>query len=422
MVLAPSLRSGLAVAQDTSKPGGTGEAWQIIQPPQSSLVFARDGSLIGEMGRQSRTSVALSSLPPHVWQAFVAVEDQRFFQHKGVDMIGLAGAIKDNLLGEKRGGSTITMLLVGAMHPDLIDRRERDGAAGVARKIREQNAAREMEEHYTKNQILEAFLNQVDLGHNWFGVESAARHYFGTSAARLTIEQAASLAAIPQSPTAWDPIRRRAAHLTRRNTILNLMVDQKFITPAQATRAKAMPVVTAPNAGVAVPSQYFVDAVRREAEAAGIPVMNGGYRIYTTLDVPLQQSAVKALVEGTVDVEKMAGYRHITQAQAQAQSNVLGSTRVNTDYIQGAIVVMDPYNGDVRAMIGGRNYQLAPFNRAMGRRQPGSAIKPLVYAKAIEMGMPVNRIYNDTVVEVPLENGESYLPSNSDGKIGRAHV
>ena len=176
------LIAGTASAQDTTKPGGTGEPWQIIQPPQSSLVFARDGAFIGEIGRQARTSVPLASLPAYVPQAFIAVEDQRFYDHNGVDMVGVMGALKDNILGDRRGASTIPQLLVGMMHPDIIDRREREGVSGISRKIREQNAAREMTKRYSKQQVLEAFLNQVDLGHNWFGVESAARHYFGTSA------------------------------------------------------------------------------------------------------------------------------------------------------------------------------------------------------------------------------------------------
>jgi penicillin-binding protein 2D len=412
------LAAGTAAAQDTTKPGGSGEAWQIIQPPQSSLVFARDGSFLGEIGRQSRTSVPKSSVPAYVWQAFVATEDKRFFEHDGVDMKGIAAAVKDNLLGERRGASTIPMLLAAAMHPDLIDRSERSGLSGFSRKWDEQAAAREMSRRYTKDQILEAFMNQVDLGHNWFGVESAARHYFGTSAARLTLAQAASLAALPKSPTNYDPIRRPLANMGRRNTILQLMVEQKYITQDVADRAKLDSVKTVKDAGVSVPAQYFVDAVRQEAEKSGIPVMNGGYRIYTTLDVPLQQAAVTALVNGTIDVEKMPGYKHITQAQAQAESRAKGSTRlINTDFIQGAVVVMDPYTGDIRALIGGRNYPLAPFNRAVSsRRQPGSSFKPFVYEKAVEMGMPVNRIYNDTIIEIPLENGESYLPTNSDNK------
>ena len=128
-------------------------------------------SLIGEIGTQIRTSVPLRTLPKYVPQAFVAVEDQRFYQHDGVDMVGIAGAIKDNILGDRRGASTITQQLVGNMHPDIIDRRDKT----LGRKLREQQAAREMEKHYTKEQILEAYLNQIGFGHGWYGIESAAR-------------------------------------------------------------------------------------------------------------------------------------------------------------------------------------------------------------------------------------------------------
>src|ERR1035437_6619536 len=163
-------------------PKSTGQAWQIVTPPQSSLVYARDGSLIGEIGTEWRTSVSIRTLPKYVGQAFIAVEDQRFYQHNGVDLIGIAGALKDNLLGGHRGASTITQQLVGNMHPDMIDRNDKS----LNRKLREQSAAREMERHYTKEQILEAYLNQISFGHRYFGVESAAQHYFGKPASQLT--------------------------------------------------------------------------------------------------------------------------------------------------------------------------------------------------------------------------------------------
>ncbi|MGE5732964.1 MAG: transglycosylase domain-containing protein, partial [Gemmatimonas sp.] len=158
-----------AGAQDSAHQ--TTEAWQIIPLPQSSLVFARDSTLIGEIGHEMRTSVSLKSLPAYVPQAFVAIEDQRFYEHDGVDVIGVLGAIKGKILRENRGGaSTITQQLVGYMHPDIIDRREISGTAGLSRKLHEQSAAREMERHYSKQQILEAYLNQINLGRGWFGV------------------------------------------------------------------------------------------------------------------------------------------------------------------------------------------------------------------------------------------------------------
>src|SRR5947207_6893358 len=207
------------------------EAWQIILPPQTSMVFGRDGSMIGEIGAEERFSVPLRTLPQYVGHAFVAVEDQRFYQHNGVDLVGVAGAIKDNLLGERRGASTITQQLVGNMHPDLIDRRDR----GLGRKLREQSAAREMEKHYSKEQILEGYLNQIDYGHGWRGIEMAARHYFGKDAARLTLAEAATLAALPKGPPVYDPLRFPDRARARRNTILALMVAQRYITRAQAT-------------------------------------------------------------------------------------------------------------------------------------------------------------------------------------------
>jgi membrane peptidoglycan carboxypeptidase len=138
----------------------------IVPLPQSSVVLARDGSVIGEFGRQVRTSVSIGSLPRYVGQAFVAVEDQRFYQHDGVDLVGVAAAVKDAVMGNARGASTITQQLVGNMHPDIIDRRD----ASISRKLREQTAAREMERRYTKAQILEAYINTIPFGHGWFGI------------------------------------------------------------------------------------------------------------------------------------------------------------------------------------------------------------------------------------------------------------
>ena len=245
---------GMAAGQDASR----AEAWRLVPAPQSSLVFARDGSLIGEIGREWRTSVPFRSLPGYLPQAFVAVEDQRFYKHDGVDLVGVAGAMKDNLLGGSRGASTITQQLVGNMHPDIIDRTDRS----IGRKLREQSAAREMERHYSKEQILEAYLNQILFGHGWYGVEAAARHYFGKSASRLTLAESAMLAALPKGPANYDPIKFPARAKQRRDLVLSLMAEQKFIAPAVAEAAKREPLRVAPNAGMSVRAPYFVDAVR----------------------------------------------------------------------------------------------------------------------------------------------------------------
>jgi len=404
LVAFPVLIPLAAFAQGRS----TGPVWQIVAQPQSSLVFARDGALLGDIGRESRTSVSIRTLPRYVGQAFIAVEDQRFYQHDGVDLIGVAGAIKGKLLesitGKNRGGaSTITQLLVGNMHPDQIDRRD----VSLGRKLREQEAAREMERHYTKEQILEAFLNQIDFGHGWYGVESASRHYFGRSASKLTLAQAATLAALPKSPVGYDPIRHPDRAKSRRDLILGLMAEQGYITAGDAARARAERVATVPNEGMAAPAEYFVDAVRQAAQSAGVDVSRGGYRIYTTADVALQRAAHDALVNGTAGIEKRPDFRHPTLAAAKDKRDALA----------GAVVAMDPSTGDVRALVGGRDYKLAPFNRAtLAMRQPGSSFKPFVYAKALEDSLSAATIVPDTAIAIPLDGGDVYSPTNSDGK------
>ena len=386
------------------------EPWQLVPQPQTSLVFARDGSLIGEIGRESRTSVSIRTLPRYVGQAFVAVEDHRFYQHDGVDLIGVAGAIKGKILegitGDNRGGaSTITQQLVGNMHPDQIDRRD----MSMGRKLREQGAAREMERHYSKEQILEGYINQINFGHGWYGVESAARHYFGKSAARLTLAEAATLAALPKSPVGYDPSRFPEKARVRRNLILGLMAAQGYVVAADAERARAEVVVTVKNRGLAVPAEYFVDAVRQTLERGGTSLAAGGYRIYTTLDVALQRAAVDALVEGTLDVEQRPGYQHPTLARAANKS----------DALEGVVIAMEPGTGDVKALVGGRDHQLAPFNRATNAlRQPGSSFKPFVYAKALEDSLSAATIVPDSAIAIVIDSArhEVYSPDNADGK------
>ena len=381
----------------------TGEAWQLVPLPQSSLVYARDGSLIGEIGKQWRTSVPLSTLPKYLSQAFIAVEDKRFYSHDGVDVVGVMGAIKGKLIGSGRGGaSTITQQLVGNMHPDIIDRRDK----GLGRKLREQSAARAMQRHYSKEQVLEAYLNTINFGHGWYGVESAARHYFAKPASRLTLGEAASLAAMPKAPATYDPASKPGVNLRRRNLILDLMAEQGFVTRDAAVAAKALPVTSVQNGGMSAPSPYFIDVVRKQAERAGVPVMQGGYRLYTTLDPALQRAAVTALVEGTVAIEGGARY---TRAARKAGSG-------NTDYLQGVAVAMDPATGDVRALVGGRNYAEGPFNRAVdGMRQPGSSFKPFVYAAAIAGGLTPLSVVPDTAFSVDMPTGPVYSPKNADG-------
>jgi len=379
------------------------EAWQIVPQPQSSLVLARDGQLIGELGAQLRVSVPIHTLPLYVGQAFIAVEDQRFYKHDGVDVVGMAAAFKDALRGHVRGASTITQQLVGNMHPDIIDRADHS----IGRKIHEQNAAREMERHYDKAQILEAYLNQIHFGHGWYGIEEAARHYFGIPAARLSLAQAATLAALPKGPALFDPVRHPDRARERRDLVLSLMAQQGYVTAAAAAAAKTEPIVTAPGGGMSA-APYVVDVVRREAEANGIAIMNGGYQVTTTIDAQLQTLAADALASGLARAEARPGYNRPKYAARAAGSS---------DYLQGAVVAIDPENGDVLALVGGRNYADSRFNRALNAlRQPGSAFKPIVYATALADTLTASSIVFDTALAVPLDRNGVYRPRNDDGQ------
>jgi Membrane carboxypeptidase (penicillin-binding protein) len=295
------------------------------------------------------------------------------------------------------------------MHPTLIDRTDRS----IGRKLDEQAAAREMEKHYSKQQILEAYLNQIGFGHGWYGIESAAQHYFGKSASKLSIAEAAALAAMPKGPALYDPLKYPDRVRQRRNVVLALMADQGFISEAQAKAAQESRLVTQPNGGYSAYSPWYVDVVRVQATRAGIPVMQGGYRIYTGLDPVLQNAAVSALREETAALESQPDYAHpkYTPAAPSARSNR------TTDYLQGLVVALDPASGDVRALVGGRDYNDSQFDRAIdGMRQPGSSFKPIVYAAAIADSIPPNAMFADTALAINLPNNTVYRPENSDSK------
>lgn len=402
------LPAGLS-AQGAS--GATGEAWQIITPAQATLVLGRDGALIGELGRERRINVALRTLPKYVGHAFVSVEDKRFYQHDGVDLVGVAGAIKDAVTkGNLRGASTITQLLVGNMHPDLIDRRD----LSPGRKLREQQAAREMERHYTKEQILEAFLNQIAFGRGAYGIEMAARQFFGKGAAELTLAEAASLASMPKSPVQYDPARSPDRNRTRRNTVLALMAEQKYITAAQSVAAQREPVRTVTTTRGTAP--WVVDVVRVQAERAGIAVMQGGYRLHTTIDAALQRAAQQALSSGLDEIETRPGFRGQRCARVAGDTAATAAKKAKVEAcLEGAAVVLDPTTGEVRALVGGRDYARSSFNRAVdGNRQPGSSFKAFVYAQSIAQGLTANAMVADTALRIRLDNGQTYSPDNAD--------
>lgn len=402
-----TLRLALAAAVLAAVPAGAQEI-TLRTPTQSAKVYARDGSLIAELGPQVRTVVALRALPRYVPMAFVAVEDRRFFAHAGVDARAVARALRNTIGGDREGASTITQQLIGAMYPEQVDRREQT----AERKLREMRLALELEQRHGKERILESYLNWIYFGHGWYGIEAAARHYFGKGAAQLSIEETAMLAALPKGPGVYSPKINPARALERRNLVLDLMAENNVITRAQAAAAKRTAIRLAPNHGYAARPQWAIEQAKQFlAQRVGPQYGTTGARVWTTIDPAAQNAADSALVRGLARIEREPGYRGPRKGAAGTTS------ATGTTYLQGALVTVDARTGEILAMVGGRDWEDSHFNRVTAaRRQPGSSFKPLVYAAALEQGATPATVMEDTALHIPMRGGPAYAPRNSDGR------
>src|SRR5215207_7243444 len=263
-------------------------------PNQASKVYAADGRLITDLGQERRTVVPLGEMSPVVKAAFIATEDKRFYEHDGIDWYRVFGAIKNNLFEMRvaEGFSTITMQLVRNVWTEDISGRDKS----LRRKLREAKVAREIEDKYPKDKILELYLNQIDLGNRAFGVEAASQRYFGKSVRDLNVAEAATLAAIPKAPTTYNPRRNPNSNMQRRNTVLNLLRDNGVLEAEETERWKAYPLLLSSHSDYSGVAEYFVEYVRQQLEARfGRELYTSGYRIYTTLDLDIQQAAERAL-------------------------------------------------------------------------------------------------------------------------------
>jgi penicillin-binding protein 1A len=389
---------------------------QDFSPRQASQVLDARGGLLGSFYRERRTVISIRSLPRYVPLAFVSIEDSRFFQHQGVDPIRVIGAIRDNVIGGfgSTGGSTITMQLARNLFPQQLP----PGEKSIRRKLAEVKLALEMERKLSKERILELYLNHIYLGAGAYGIEAAARTYFNKPASQLSITEAATLAGLPQAPSAYNPREHpdRAQH--RRDRVLDRMAANGVITREQAERAKAEPLVLPPPKG-AIRAPYFVEAVRRELEGRfGELLYTGGLKIYTGIDPVLQQTSEQALEQQlrAVEAGTYGGYDHPTYERF-SRSLAPGEHVATTPYLQGVVVVMDPGTGIVRAMVGGRDFSQSQFNRAtQALRQPGSSFKPFVYTAALEKGRSPMYEVEDEPISIPMGDGTVWNPKNYDGK------
>ncbi len=387
-------------------------------PRQTSKVYAADGRFITELGLERRTLMRLDQIPKHVRDAFVITEDRRFYSHDGIDYQRILGALARNVRAGRyaQGFSTITMQLARNVFADRISREKT-----LLRKIKEARVARAIEQKYSKDRILELYLNQIYLGNGAYGVETAAQRYFGKSIRDVTVAEAAMLAGLPKGPERYNPRRFADRAILRRNTVLELMRREKVITDADASLAKAYPLQLAQRTESGDIAPYYVEWVRQQLEEHfGKRLYDEGLKVYTSLDVELQSAAERALEAQLKAIEagRHGPYKHLTFEAYAARSAEGGETgAANSPYLQGAFVAIDPRTGAVRAMVGGRDHDDSKFNRAVqALRQPGSTFKPIVYATAIHEGFGPSQLVDDAPLSMEQLSGETWTPQNYDLK------
>jgi penicillin-binding protein 1A len=352
------------------------QSLEIPKRPPTIEIVGIDGSALATRGEMAGANVSLKDLPPYLPKAFVAIEDRRFYSHYGVDPIGIARAAVANILhrGVSQGGSTLTQQLA----KNLFLTQERT----LQRKLQEVELALWLERKHSKSEILEIYLNRVYFGSGAYGVEAAAKRYFGKSAKDVTLAEAAMLAGLVKSPSRLAPNRNPEGAEQRARTVLTAMAEAKFITEAQAQASIGHPSYKFKPAGAGT-INYVADWIGEVLDDL-VGEIEQNIVVETSIDPALQRVAETAIIDE------------------------LAAKSVKFNVTQGALVAMTP-QGAVRAMIGGRNYSDSQYNRAVtAKRQPGSAFKPFVYLTAIEAGLTPDTIRQDAPLDIKGWRPENY--------------
>jgi penicillin-binding protein 1A len=382
--------------------------------PERNTVFDVDGKIYSRLAGANRVKVALNEVSPFFTDALLAREDTRFFEHGGIDWRGIARALyRDIMSGSaKEGASSITQQLARNSLPL--------GGRTLSRKVLEAMVALRIEKDFTKQQILEAYVNRIYFGAGCYGVQTASLAYFGKDAAKLNLSEAAILAGLIRSPNRFSPLKNPEGAALQRDTVLDRLVELKKISPAQAQEAKLTKVASHPKRMPLIQENYAMDAVQRDLNLLLTPdqIDQGGLFIYTTLDPTVQNVATQALETQLSKIEHQSGFKHPVKANYRPPEEGEDSSM---PYLQGALVAIDNESGGIRALVGGRDYAQSKFNRALApaNRQIGSSFKPFVYTVAFMHGL----LPGAAVSDGPIEPGEiqgagNWAPGNSDGTYG----
>ncbi len=361
------------------------------QPASTTRIYARDGTLLASVYKENRVWVPISRIPVMVRDAFIANEDHNFYYHHGVDIGGIVRATFADLTHQQlQGASTITQQLARRLF--LTDQ------VSIARKVQEALLAIEIERYYTKDEILERYLNIIYLGAGAYGVDAAAHTYFGRSVDKLTLAQAAMLAGVVAAPSVYSPFSNLALATDRERHVLDRMVESGYVTAAQADAAYSAPLgliaQRAPGLQGYRDPYFTTYAIAQLERLFGKSAVNeGGLQVYTTMDPRIQQIGQEAIDWG------------VRQAIAEG----IGAH-------QAALVALRPSTGEIVAMIGGTGFSLRnQFNRAwQARRQPGSSFKIYDYTAAIDSGLPASTVIDDSPVSYPMGDGTQWYPLDDD--------
>jgi len=377
---------------------------------ERSVVYDCKGNFYSRLAGENRVVVPFDRVSNHFVNALISREDTRFYQHHGVDPIGVARAVVRNLFlgGFREGASTITQQLARNSFPL--------GGKTLHRKLIEAALAFRIETELTKEEILEAYMNRIYFGSGTYGIESASQTYFDKPASRLSLPEAAALAGLIRSPNRFSPFNNPQGSVRERNTVLTRMHDIGLITLAQRNESSAEPLVTASKTKISPENNWAMDAILRDLDMVLEPgrMDGGGLKIHTTIDAGLQRAAEESVARRLCEIETQPGYPH---PPAKAFDRQVLDAEKSAPYLQAAAMAMDNATGGIRAIVGGRDYGRSKFQRVLfGKRQIGSTVKPFVYAEAFQQGLQPGEPVDDARIgpgEIPAKYG-SYSPANSD--------
>ena len=392
---------------------------RIHAMPERSIIRDRLGEEIGRIHGEKRSLVPLRQVSENFRKAILAREDERFYNHGAFDSIGIVRAITKNAQGKREGASTITQQLVSDIFQLKRGEKRGDLPRQLDRKFLEIAIAVRLEFAFEKDEILEAYINQINWGRQIKGIGEASRIYFEKHPSELTLSQSALLAGIVRGPDSFNPFKSMDAATRERNTTLERMVTAQVLTRAEADAAKQEPIEVRPKWRREARASYAMEAIREDLEIIleKQDIELGGLEITTTIDLRIQQKGEEALEKKLREVERLSGYAHPTR---DAWNKLPEDGRGDPAYIQGAAVVVENRSGAVLAIVGGRDASESPLVRAKrAYRQLGSIFKPFVYLAAFDEGLRPDSPISDGPIEAgEIKGGHNWRPHNSDGTYG----